>query len=173
MTCPLFLLISLILSASLVTITLSAITLLLCIYLGCIRAPPEPYMNDNRTTTFTSQLLLNNTINKNNLIPYLFLHASFVLAIASAIFTTYIETHWKALLVLILAMAGLAYLTHLVVLVYGVRRNLTYSEMFESHKWPHLWSNIRYIPERKMVIREFSNPYDRGAMANISALFED
>lgn len=81
------------------------------------------------------------------------MHVFFILTAESAIISTKINSHLEALVFWILLFAALSYMVHLWVQIYGIFNNLTYSEMFESHKWLHLWNTVEYIPERKIVIR--------------------
>ena len=150
------------------TLAAAVISLVLWLYLLLVQPHPEPYLNDDRNTSFQSELLKGATINRNNYLLYMLLHLAVVIATVSALAMTTIHNHVQALVFLVLLGAGVSYGVQLLVLSYGVMKNLTYSEMFDSHKWGHPWGRIKYIQERQMVVREYSNPYDRGSVANIS-----
>lgn len=53
-------------------------------------------------------------------------------------------------------------------MLYGIATNTTPSEMFESHKHPHLWKKIDYIIHRNMVTRVYKNPNRKDILSNIS-----
>jgi hypothetical protein len=96
-------------------------------------------MDNNRKTEFTSELLLGKCINRRNHIAYLLMHVSLISCGIYALTNANITNHVIALLVLVVFAAIVTYTIHLVVQVYGICRNLTYDELFNSHKWNHLW----------------------------------
>lgn len=59
-----------------------------------------------------------------------------------------------------------SFMTTGLVELYAIGRNLTHSELFESHKHPYLWEDICYIRDRNMLVRAFENPYDHGLCSN-------
>ena len=68
-----------------------------------------------------------------------------------------------AVLYLIELYITIVYFAHTLSLLYGVAKNLTHEEMFDSWKCKYLWKQIRYIDENKMLFRKFNNPLDQGA----------
>lgn len=56
----------------------------------------------------------------------------------------------------------IVYLINFVILLYGIGKNLTHEEMYDSYKCKYLWKQIHYITERKILIRKFQNAIDRG-----------
>jgi len=76
-----------------------------------------------------------------------------------------------AILAIYLIICTSSYSIHLFAQLYAIMSNLTYDELFNSHKWGHLWEKVKYVPERKLVINEFSNPEDKGKWNNIKYYF--
>lgn len=79
--------------------------------------------------------------------------------------------HLQAILAIYLIICTSSYSIHLFAQLYAIMSNLTYDELFNSHKWGHLWEKVKYVPERKLVINEFSNPEDKGKWNNIKYYF--
>jgi hypothetical protein len=102
-------------------------------------------MDNNRKTEFVSELLLGRVINRRNHISYLFLHFGTVSCCLYAIVSVSITSHLVAFITLVVFVAAAAYSVHFGVQIYGICRNLTYDELFYSHKWNHLWGKIRFI----------------------------
>lgn len=51
--------------------------------------------------------------------------------------------------------------------LYAVIKNLTHEEMYDSYKCHYLWNRIHYVAERKILMRKFNNPMDKGNMQNL------
>lgn len=95
------------------------------------------------------------------------LHVAYIAEAVYCLAACSISTHVHALVVMVVGVSALVYLTHLGVQVYGIAKNLTYEEMFYSHRWPHLWDRVLFVQERKLLIRAYSNPEDRGFWGNV------
>jgi uncharacterized membrane protein len=110
-------------------------------------------MDHNRKTEFISELLWGKSVNRRNHIAYLLMHIFVISCGLYSLIHVNITNHIIALLVIIVFVAVVVYFIHLLVQVYGICRNLTYDELFNSHKWHHLWDKIKFIEQRKMVIK--------------------
>lgn len=154
-----------------VSMSLMGVALMIMIHIMIKPTPTDRYMDQNRKSQFVSELFLYKIINRRNHFSYLLLHVAIATLGIFSLYNAIVFNHFLALLCIYVTGGTIAYSVHLFAQLYGICKNLTYDQLFYAYKWSHLWEKVKYIEQRKFVVREFVNNEDKGLWQNIKDYF--